>query len=277
MRFDAITSVVQRDFGKAIEHYRLLAANAADVEKAFALVDLGRAYEKNEQPDKAIESYVEASKRDSQYPTPFLRLGVAYGRRQKFTEAFAAFDQAYKLFDLSSEIEGQTEVFLQRGILLGQQGKTDEARVQLDQALQRASALEHKDKLIRTLLNLSNNLIVAGEPAKAEEYSRQALQLAQANGMENLTTAGLIDIGNAHLLRGNFGEADNYFNQALRQAQLYKGKRNEARASIMLASLRSQQNKPHDPGLHPNRAFILRARGSSKRDLPGLCTSGTRL
>jgi len=246
MRFDAITNVIQRDFGKAVESYRKLAETAADSEKAFALVDLGRAYEKNEQLDKAIECYVEASKKDPRYPTPFLRLGVTLGRRQKFADAYSAFDQAYQLFDLSSEIEGQAEVLLQRGILLGQQGKTAEARVQLDLALQRASALEHKDKEIRTLLNLSNNSIVAGEATKAEEFSRQALQLAQANGMENLTTAGLIDIGNAYFLRGKFVDADSYFNQALRLAQIYKGKRNEARASIMLASLRSQQNRPDE-------------------------------
>ena len=244
IRLDAITNIVKSDFGKAIENYRALSASAPDAEKAFAFVDLGRAYEKNDQLDKAIESYVEASKHDPHYATPFLRLGVTYGRRQKFADAFAAFDQAYQLFDLSSEIEGQAEVFLQRGILLGQQGKTAEARVQLDQALQRASALENKDKQIRTLLNLSNNSIVAGDATQAEQYSRQALQLAQSNGMENLTTAGLIDIGNAYLLRGNFVEADNNFSQALRLAQLYKGRRNEARAFLMLASLRSQQNNP---------------------------------
>jgi tetratricopeptide (TPR) repeat protein/predicted Ser/Thr protein kinase len=266
VRFDAITNVVQREFGKAVDNYRVIAANASDSEKAFAYVDLGRAYEKNEQLDKAIDSYLEASKRDPNYPTPFLRLGVTYGRRQKFAEAYAAFDQAYRLFDLLSEGEGQTEVLLQRGILLGQQNKTGEARVLLEQALQRASALEHKDKQIRTLLNLSNNYIVAGEPAKAEEYSKQALRLAQANGMENLTTAGLIDIGNAHYLKGNFTEADSYFNQALRLGQLHKGKRNEARASISLASLRSQQNRPEEVPAYIQTALTYYEGGGYRKE-----------
>jgi tetratricopeptide (TPR) repeat protein/predicted Ser/Thr protein kinase len=266
LRFDAITNLVQQDFGKAVENYRQLANQAAESDKPHALVDLGRAYEKNQQLDKAIESYAEAVKLDPRYPTPLLRLGVTYGRRQKFAEAYSAFDQAYKLFDLMSESEGQTEVLLQRGVLLGQQNKTPEARGQLEQALQRASALEHKDKQIRILLNLSNNAIVAGEPAKAEEYSQQALQLAQANGMENLTTAGLIDIGNAHLLRGNFTQADNYFNQALRLAQLYKGRRNEARASIMLASLRSQQNRPDEVPAYIQTALAYYEQGGHRKE-----------
>ncbi|HEY6045134.1 MAG TPA: hypothetical protein VIU65_00945 [Pyrinomonadaceae bacterium] len=266
VRFDAITNVVQNNFAKAAENYRVLVAQSAGAEKPYALVDLGRAYEKNEQLDKAIDSYLEASKLDAGYPTPFLRLGVTYGRRQKFAEAYSAFDQAYKLFDLMSESEGQTEVLLQRGVLLGQQNKTAEAKGQLEQALQRASALEHKDKQIRILLNLSNNAIVAGEPAKAEGYSHQALQLAQENGMENLTTAGLIDIGNAHLLRGNFNQADNYFNQALRLAQLYKGRRNEARASIMLASLRSQQNRPDEVPTYIQTALAYYEQGGHRKE-----------
>ena len=266
VRFDAITNIVQSDFAKAVENYRKLAEQTTDAEKAYAFVDLGRAYEKNEQLDKAIESYLEASKKDPRYPTPFLRLGITNGRRQKFAEAYAAFDEAYRLFDLLSETEGQTEVLLQRGILLGQQNKTSEARIQLEQSLQRASALEHKDKQIRTLLNLSNNYIVAGEPTQAEEYSRQALQLAQANGMENLTAAGLIDIGNAHLQHGNFSEADNYFNQGLRVARLYKGRRNEARASIMLASLRSQQNRPDDVAPYVQTALAYYEQGDHRKE-----------
>ena len=128
------------------------------------------------------------------------------------------------------------------------------------------------------MLNLSNSLIIAGDATKAEEYSRQAIQLAEANGMENLTTIGLVDIGNAYLLRGNFSEADQYFNQALRLAQLYKGKRNEARASLSLASLRSQQNRPDEVPAHIQTALcVLRAGRLSQGDISGLCGSGSSL
>ena len=47
-------------------------------EKAYALVDLGRAFEKNEQLDKAIESHQEASKLDPHYAAAFLRSGIVY-------------------------------------------------------------------------------------------------------------------------------------------------------------------------------------------------------
>ena len=244
LRLQAITDTVKRDFAKAVESYRALAAKVPAAERSYALVDLGRAYEKNEQPDKAIESYQEASKLNPRYAAAYLRLGVALRRSQKYADAEKALDQAHKVFDVSTEIEGIAEVLYQRGILLRQQGKVAESQAQLEQALERSVALEHKDLRIKTLQQLSNTLIFSGDAAKALQYSQQAMELAQASGMENLTTAGLIDIGNTYLIRGNFPEAEKSFNEALRLAKLYKGSYNEARALLSLASLRKQQNNP---------------------------------
>ncbi|MEK6333715.1 MAG: tetratricopeptide repeat protein [Acidobacteriota bacterium] len=244
LRLQAITDTVKRDFAKAVESYFALAAKVPAGEKSYALVDLGRAYEKNEQPDKAIESYQEATKLNPRYAAAYLRLGVALRRSQKYADAEKALDQAHKVFDVSTEIEGIAEVLYQRGILLRQQGKVAESQAQLEQALERSVALEHKDLRIKTLQQLSNTLIFSGDAAKALQYSQQAMELAQASGMENLTTAGLIDIGNTYLIRGNFPEAEKSFNEALRLAKLYKGSYNEARALLSLASLRKQQNNP---------------------------------
>ena len=149
LRLQAITDTVKRDFAKAVAGYRSLASSVPDAEKAYALVDLGRAYEKNEQPDKATETYQEATKLDSHYGTAFLRLGVVLGRRQQFNDAETAFDQAHKLFDISNEIEGLAEVLFQRGILLRQQGNVTESQAQLQQALERSMALENKDQRIK--------------------------------------------------------------------------------------------------------------------------------
>jgi serine/threonine protein kinase/Tfp pilus assembly protein PilF len=254
LRLQAIIDTVKRDFGKAVEDYRALASSVPEAERAYALVDLGRAYEKNEQPDKAVESFQEASKRAPRYAAAFLRLGVILGRRQRFPDAEAAFDQAHKLFDVSNEIEGIAEVLYQRGLLFSQQGRVAAAQGEFQRALERSVALENKDQQIKILQQLSNTFIVAGDAARAQQYSQEAIQLAQANGMENLTTAGLIGIGNAYFITGNFPEAEKNFNEALRLAQLFKGRRNEARALLSLASLRKQQDDPD-----ATRDFVQRA------------------
>jgi serine/threonine protein kinase/Tfp pilus assembly protein PilF len=266
LRLQAITDTVKRDFAKAVEGYRALASRVPDAEKAFALVDLGRAYEKNEQSDKAIESYQEATKRNPHYASAFLRLGVALRRSQKYSDAETAFDQAHKLFDISNEIEGIAEVLLQRGILFRQQGNVTESQAQLQQALERSMALENKDQRIKILQQLSNTLIFAGDNQKAEQYSQQAMQLAQANGMENLTTAGLIDIGNIYLSKGSFSDAEKNFNEAIRLAQLYKGKYNEAHALLALASLRKQQDDPQAARDLVQRALPFYQQGGYRRD-----------
>jgi len=125
IRLQAITDTVKRDFAAAVNDYQQIVAKVSRNEQAYALVDLGRAYEKNEQWDKAIGSYQQASQFDSHYAAAFLRLGVALQHDQKYDDAEAAFAQASKLFDVSNEVEGTTEVLYQRGILLNRRRRRE--------------------------------------------------------------------------------------------------------------------------------------------------------
>lgn len=267
IRLQAITDTVKRDLAAAAEHYRRLATRVPENERAFALVDLGRAYEKDDKLDKAIESYQEATRLNQHYAAAFLRLGVALGRGQKYNEAETALHRASELFSVSNEIEGSTEVLFQQGILLTQQGKLEESKVQFGRALDRSIALENNDQRIRILQRLSNTFIVAGDAAKAQQYSQQATQLARDSGMENLTTAGLIEIGNSYLIKGNLPEAEKHFSEALRLAQLYKGKLNEARALLALGGLRRQQDDPEAARDYLQKALLFFQQGNYGRQM----------
>jgi serine/threonine protein kinase/lipoprotein NlpI len=267
LRLQAITNTVQRDFAKAIDDHRNIVRGVAAEEKAYATVDLGRAYEKNDDLSKAIEQYREATRLDPNYAAAFLRLGVALRRSQRFTDAQAAFDEAARLFVLDNELEGIAEVFYQRGILFSQKGEVANAKEQFDQALNKSAALEYKEQHIRTLLQLSNISIVAGEPTQAEQYCQQAIRLAQAQGIEHLTTAGLIDMGNISYLGGDVSEAESNFNEGLRLAQSYKGKLNEARALLSLASLRTHQSKPEEAVGFAERAVAIYRQGGYRKEI----------
>jgi tetratricopeptide (TPR) repeat protein len=262
IRMQAISDTVSRDFDAAMQNYQKLAEKAPENEKAFALVDLGRAYEKNEKIEKAVESYQQATKLNPRYAAAFLRLGIALRRNRKFSEADSALNEASRLFSMSTEVEGTTEVLLQKGLAFSQQGKIAEAQAQLQLALDRSVALDNPEQRIRTLQQLSNTYILSGDAAKAREYSQQATQLAQANGMETLTTAGLLEIGNSHLIKGDLVEAEKSFNEALRLAQLYKARFNEARATVSLASLRIQQSNPDAAREYAQRALTFFQQGS---------------
>jgi len=244
---DAITATVRRDFPRAITAYAEIARLQPD--QSYVYVDRGRAYEKNNQLDKAIESYTTATSKDSQNATAFLRLGVLQGRKHNLAEAGTAFDKADTIYQALGNVEGRAEVALQRGVLLNDiAGKVLEARAQLEQAREIAKVVTNTYQQIKILFQLSSVAIKEAQTDQAQQYAREAVQLAQANQMESLIARGNIEIGNVYLGRGNYNDAENYFQQALEAAQHYGGRQNEARARLSLASLYIQRGET-DRGL----------------------------
>jgi len=244
---DAITSIVRRDFPRAVAAYSEIAHVQPD--QSHVYVDLGRSYEKNNQLDKAVESYLLAVNRDPQNATPFLRLGVLYGRQHKVTEANTAFDKAETIYQAMGNVEGRAEVALQRGVLLNDiAGKVSEARTQLDQARDMARIVNNQYQQIKILFQLSSVAIKEGKADEAVQDAHDAVELAQTNQMESLIARGSIEVGNVYLGRGDYTEAEKYFQQGLEAAQRYGGRQNEARARLSLASLYIQRGET-DRGL----------------------------
>ncbi|HEV7928906.1 MAG TPA: tetratricopeptide repeat protein, partial [Nitrosospira sp.] len=254
---DAITATARHDFAKSIELYKQLAQGATDADKPYLLVDLGRAYENNNDPGGAIRSYTDATNQNSQYGAPHLHLGIVYGKQGEITKALPSFDKAESIFQALGNLEGRAEVAFQRGALFNKRNKIAEARPQLEQALALAKANDNKSQIIKTLLQLCSAAFDAGETARSTDYAEEALALAQKNGMENLSAQGLVDLGNSFLVRGKQEQAEKYLEQALALAERAKARRNEARARVGMANLRQQQNKPDEvvQYLEPALAF----------------------
>ncbi len=241
---DAITATARNDFAQSIERYREIVQQTADNEKAYVLVDLGRAYKNNNQAQEAIESFTEATTRNPQYATAYLHLGILHGQQGDTAAAMLAFEKAESIYQALGKLEGRAEVVLQRGALFNKLNKLNEAVAQLNQALSLAKASDNKAQTIKTLLQLSSVSIDFGETARAVEYAREAVDLAQRNGMENLSAQGLIDLGNSFLVRGEIPEAEKYFSQALDSAERAKARKNAARARVSLANVSARRNDP---------------------------------
>lgn len=254
---DAVTATARQDPAKSIELYKKIVNEVSEAEKAYVLVDLGRAYETNNNATQAIQSYKEATGRNAQYATAFLRLGILYGQQGDLNSALQSFDQAESIYQALGNLEGRAEVVFQRGTLFNKRNKLDEARTQLEQALTLAKANDNKSQTIKALLQLCSVAFDAGETARSTEYAQQAVELAQKSGMENLSARGLVDLGQSFLIRGKPAEAEKYLQQALAAAERSKARRNEARARVAMASLRQQQNRPDEAVqyLEPALAF----------------------
>ena len=242
---DAVGATIRRDLDAAIGYYRELVDQTPDSDKANAYVDLGRSYEKRENLDRAIECYLEATKRDSQSASAFLRLAILYGRRQDWKNAYDAFGQAETIYKAMSNQEGSAEVFYQRGALLAKAGRLSEAKAQLGKVLETQND-DNIYQLVKTQLQLSSVYHVEGNTERAKEVASKAISLAQASNIRSLATNGLIDLGYTFLNRGEFGEARSYFKQALDFAQRDKTPRGEARALLALGSLNQQQGNSDD-------------------------------
>ena len=191
---DAITATARHDFAKSIDTYKRIAEQTGDKEKPFVLLDLGRAYENNNDVKGAIKSYTEASTRNSQYATAYLRLGIVFGQQGDLAKALSSFETAESIYQALGNIEGRTEVVFQRGALFNKRNKLAEAKTQLEQALALAKANDNKSQIIKTLLQLSSVSFDAGETERATGYARDAVDLAQKNGMENLSVQALVDL-----------------------------------------------------------------------------------
>ena len=243
---DAITATARQDFAKSIELYNQIARDSAAADKAYVLVDLGRAYENNNDPAGAIRSYTEATNQNSQYATAHLHLGIVYGQQGDLAKALPSFDKAESIYQALGNLEGRAEVAFQRGALFNKRNTLAEAKAQLEQALTLAKANDNKSQTIKTLLQLCSVAFDGGETSRSTEYAQEAVDLAQKNGLENLSAQALVDLGNSFLVRGEPAQAEKYLTQALESAQRSKARRNEARARVSLGGLREQQNNPDE-------------------------------
>lgn len=246
LHLDAVSAAINRDIAGAIVAYtqisKLKAGNAA------ANLDLGRAYENNDEVSKAIEQYTIASNLDRTNPAPLLRLGVLYGRLQQSANSIAAFDGADALYKDKQEFEGNAEVSYQRGYLFNQTGKVVEAEVAAQQSLQIAKLADNKFQQVRALLLLSSIAYFSGKTVEGQQFAANAVALAANNDLESLTTQGLLDLGYALMLKRAYSESESYLKRGFELAQRFKEKRNEARANLLLGTFYIQREDP-DQGL----------------------------
>jgi tetratricopeptide (TPR) repeat protein/tRNA A-37 threonylcarbamoyl transferase component Bud32 len=244
----AVTNIAKRDFAGAIKSYTEILNLIPEGEKAYALVDLGRAYEKNEEIDKAIENYIEATNRDPQYATAFLRVGVLYGRKQDIMGALGALKRAESIYRDQSNFEGLTEVFFQRAVLFNGVGRLAEAREQFESALNITRTTNNRYQHVQALLGLTRVAYGGGQTDRAKQHATEAIALARADGLENLITQGLLDLGYSFFVARDYGQTEQHFKEALNSAERNKSQFNRAKAILYLGSLYIQQEKP-DEGL----------------------------
>lgn len=235
--FDAILATVSRHPAEAVKNYEELARLATDPRM---LVDLGRAYVKNDEAQKAVAAFTQAAALDETYAAASLSLGILHARAKNLAGATAAFDRAEKLYALKGNREGEAEVHYQRGRLFIELSRKAEAEQELSQALAVARSTRNIYQQVQALLQLA---YVPDDLERAKAHVNEAIDLAQSNGMQNLAARGSIDLGAQYLTRGNYDEAEGPLRRGLAFAREYKVRRLQAVALVNLASVLEKKNQ----------------------------------
>jgi tetratricopeptide (TPR) repeat protein len=237
LHLDAIHRTVTGQFKAAVEKFQEASARTSAEERASALLDLGRAQERNQDTKKAMLAYKEAIRMDAQNATAWLRLGALEARTGQREDSGRSLDRAENLFQAASNVEGSTECLYIRA----RYARTPaQARELIDRALAAARVTGNEHQQIKLLLASSNNYLEAGRTADALDDANRAIEIARAAGIENLVSRGLIDLGNALFVKNRTAEAIHTMQEALDIARRNHEKRSEARALINLGSIRIQ-------------------------------------
>ncbi|HXM43707.1 MAG TPA: protein kinase [Bryobacteraceae bacterium] len=237
LHLDAIRQTVTGEFQAAADKFQALSALVPPDERDGALLDLGRAQERNQDTRKAIATYSEAVRLDAQNASAWLRLGALEARTGAREDSGRSLDRAENLFQTSSNVEGVTECLYVRARYAPTPAQ---ARELIGKALAAARVTGNDQQQIKLLLLSSNADLDAGHTAEALDDANRAIAIARAGGIENLVSRGLIDLGNALFVKGRTAEALRTMQEALDIARRNREKRSEARALVNLGSIRIQ-------------------------------------
>ncbi|MGA2739835.1 MAG: protein kinase [Bryobacteraceae bacterium] len=237
LHLDAIRQTVTGDFQAAADRFQEVSTLVTPDERGGALLDLGRAQERNQDTKKAIATYSEAVRLDAQNAAAWLRLGALQARTGAREDSGRSLDHAESLFQTGSNVEGVTECLYVRARFAANPAQ---ARDLIGKALAAARVTGNDQQQIKLLLLSSNADLDAGRSAEALDEANRAIAIARAAGIENLVSRGLIDLGNALFVKGRTAEALRTMQEALDIARRNREKRSEARALVNLGSIRIQ-------------------------------------
>jgi tetratricopeptide (TPR) repeat protein len=248
MYLNAIRATLTHDFRGSIDLYSKILAKLPATEKAAGYVDLGMAYEKAGDPQRALDYYGKSSSLNPDNPAPWLRAGMVETRLNRMTEANQAFSRAEALYAAEMNPEGQAELDDQRGYMASLSGHVTEAETYLHRSIDEAQRIASIQLQIRALTQLSSIECAYGDLSAAVTHASEAIQFARDHQQDAWAAMGLARLAHARLTQGNahFVEAETAVNEARSLAVQTQQGRALALANLVLASLRDQQERPDE-------------------------------
>jgi tetratricopeptide (TPR) repeat protein len=254
--FEAMRATVSRDFAAAIPKYEEIVTR--NPQSPPGRLDLGRAYERDNQTDKAVQSYTESTQLDGSYAAAYLRLGALHARLGNQPGAAAALDHAERLYTERGSKEGEAATHYQRGrFFYTVQQKPVEAKAEFERALQLAVETENVYQQVLTLLQLAMTLT---DGDAALETAKKAVGLAQSSGMSDQVANGQLTVANILFDKlHRYEDAEAIYRETIPYTRTYKLWRYEALLLVNLGSVLHQRGRSDEaePLVTQARDFFL--------------------
>lgn len=248
MYLDAVRATLTRDFKSALALYRKILDRLPSSEKAAGYLDLGMAYDRNGEPQRALDNYAIASSLNPDNPAPWLRAGTVETRLNRVTDANRAFSRAESLYSEEMNPEGQAELNYQRGYMASLGGHVSDAETYLQRSIDEAQRISSLQLQIRALTQLSSIECASGNTEAAVNHASDAIGLARDHQLDAWAAMGLARLANARLAQGSdhYNEADDAVSEARNLAVQTQQGRALALANVVLASLRDAEHRPDE-------------------------------
>ena len=258
---DAVSATAQRKYDEAVKSYEEIAQLHPDRPQVY--VDLGRAYDRNNETEKAVRAFTDAATRDPSYAAAFISLGMLHARQKNLPAANEAFAQAELLYASSNNPEGEAEVHYQRGHLFVDLKMYTDARPELESSLRIARETKNLYQQVQALLQLP---FTEPDSAHAQAFANEAISIAESSGMPSLAAYGHIRLATLLLDQKDYDEAEQHLRRALDFARSYKVRRLEALAGATLGSLLSSKNQEDEALPLATQALDFYVQGNYRKE-----------
>jgi tetratricopeptide (TPR) repeat protein len=255
LQLDAIELSITREFPASAAKYEQM-LKTSESEKGEIYLEMGNTYDKAAKQPEALQNYQLAVHNSPNNPACWLRLATLHSQSQP-AKAQDEFARAEELYQMTSNLEGLTELAYQRSVDALRRNKLLEAESFAQKALGMAVTTGNVHQQIRAKLQLGSNAYLSGDPAAAERYAIDALATAQSNHIESLAIRGILVLGNAYRRRGDFNRAEKHYWNALEMARRNNTQRLKAVALLSLAGLHSERGSPEDASREAREALAF--------------------
>jgi tetratricopeptide (TPR) repeat protein len=246
----AIRATVSGNDSESIALYTKILGRLPANQKSAGNVDLGMAYERVGDINRALSAYAKAATLDHLSPAPWMHIAVLQSRLVHAQDATQAFNEARKLFTAEVNQEGLAELDYEQGYALNVSGRPAEAKPHLAHALAEATSINSYQLQVRAWTQMSNAdyLISSNDLSaayqEAGEEAERAEAIARDHRLDSWLADGLVRRANVQLLKSQPAQADATVREAMQLANQTGQLRVQANANFTVASVMDQEGRP---------------------------------